>query len=139
MKLKRCPIPSHRGKVNCCGRASRFDRATPPVPKWKTIGPGVRQYPDGHVERTPAAMKHIKDRMIERGELCAACDQPFDDYREVELAHRISKGSGGWKRDDSTPNLVLMHKGSNRAQGSLPLDVYLRDYYKPSHCTGEAA
>lgn len=134
LRPKRCAIPSHRGRTDCCGRSERVERGRPSAPKWKYIGPGIRQYPDGHIERTPAALKRFKDSRLEKGDPCYACHEPFDDYRDVETSHVESKGFNGWKRDDSDPNLVLMHKGANRAQGSMPLDVYLKEFWKPEHC-----
>lgn len=136
MKSKRCPIPAHRGRTDCCGRGERPERGRMAAPKWKYVGPGMRQYPDGHIERTPAAMRAHKEKLLGRGDTCVGCHQAFDDYREVELCHRESKGAGGWKRDDSDPNLVLGHKALNRDQGSMPMDVYLREKYKPEICRG---
>lgn len=134
MKLKaneRCPI--HRSKT-CCGRQDRLARSAIKKPLWNYIGPGVKLYPDGHIERSQSALKRVKDDLLRRGYKCAACGQAFDDYEQVELAHVRSKGFSGSRRNDATENLVLMHRGSNRAQGSLDLDTYLGDYWKPEHC-----
>jgi hypothetical protein len=131
---KPCPIPGHKNSTTCCGRGEQPARAGIKQPKWKYIGPGIRQYPDGHIERTPAALKRRKDELLRQSRPCAACDQHFTDYRDVELGHVRSKGSGGWKRDDSDLNISLLHKGANRAQGSLDLDIYLANYWKPEHC-----
>ena len=130
------PCPIHRGSRTCCGRSQEIPRAVAGKPKYRIIGAGVREYPDGHIERAPAALRAVKDHLLHLGETCIACGKPFTDYGDVELAHRKSKGMAGWKRDDSMPNLVLAHKSMNRAQGSLDLDIYLREYWKPEHCTG---
>ena len=130
---ERCPL---HGRRDCCGR-SIVPRAVNPVPKWRAIGPGVREYPDGRILKMPAALKRRKDYLLKVKTPCAACGEQFDDYREVELAHRESKGMSGWKRNDADTNTTLLHKGANRAQGSLDLDLYLRDYWKPEHCRGE--
>lgn len=131
---ERCPIVSHRGSRTCCGRGELPARAAMKMPIWKLVGPGTRQYPDGHIERSPAALAKRKKFLLERGTPCAACHETFDDFREVELAHIESKGSAGWKRNDDLSNLVLMHKSANRAQGSLSLEIYLTQYWKPEHC-----
>lgn len=131
---KRCPIPSHRGRKNCCGRGEVSARGPISQPKWRYVGPGIRKYPDGHVERTPAALRREKDRRLERGDTCVGCHEPFDDCREVELSHWESKGSGGWKRNDADDNLCLAHKALNRDCGSMDLRVYLREKYKPEIC-----
>lgn len=130
---QRCPI--HK-RLDCCGRSERPARGRMKAPRWKLVGPGVKQFPDGHIERTPAALTRRKNWLLQNGHTCAACHEPFDDYREVELAHRISKGSGGWKRDDSDGNLVLMHKTANRDQGSMDLKTYLATKWKPEICNG---
>lgn len=133
MNSKPCAIPSHRNSTTCCGRGDAPVRGKKSVPKWRTIGAGIRQYPDGHIERTPAALARHKDKLLRRGERCACCGEAFDDYREVELAHIESKGSGGWKRQDADSNLTLMHKSANRIQGSMSLEAYLA-VWKPDHC-----
>ena len=135
---KPCPIPGHRNSITCCGRAAMSERGPKSAPKWKYVGAGIRQYPDGHIERTPAALKRHKDYLLRNSAKCVACEESFNDYREVELAHKHSKGAGGWKRDDSDANLVLMHKSANRTQGSLNLETYLASYWKPEHCKGLA-
>lgn len=126
-----CPI--HRRR-DCCGRAEFHRYAQPKKPSYKTVAPGVRLYPDGHVERSPAALKLIKDRWLMDGHTCEACEDVFESYDDVELAHRRSKGMNGWKRDDSANNLCLLHVGANRACGSMDLETYLATKYKPEHC-----
>src|SRR5208282_647737 len=119
---QRCPI--HHGSRTCCGRAQETPRAPKKSPKWEGIGPGIRKYPDGRIVKTPAALKRRKDFLLKIGVPCAACGEKFEDYREVELAHRFSKGMGGFKRQDSDDNTVLLHRGANREQGSMDLHDY---------------
>jgi hypothetical protein len=135
MKLRpneRCPI--HRGSKTCCGRAQERPRAERPVPKYRLISLGTKLYPDGHIERTPAALRARKDSLLRQCCPCAACGQLFTEYSQVELAHRLAKGMNGWKRDDSDSNTTLMHFLANRMQCSLDLDVYLKEYWRPEHC-----
>lgn len=113
-----CPV---HGKTTCCGR----EDFKPKPKKYETDCRGVRKLPDGRERCSPAILRQRKDTLLKRGDHCAACDQPFDDYREVELAHKVSKGLGGGRRDDSWSNLCLMHKSANREQGSLSLEDYL--------------
>jgi|HubBroStandDraft_1064217.scaffolds.fasta_scaffold624231_2 hypothetical protein len=127
MRVKECRIPG-------CKCGDRPERAKLSAPKWKEIGPGIRQYPDGHIERTPAAMRRFKEHRLSKGDPCFACHEAFTDCREIEVSHVESKGMNGWKRNDADANLVLMHRGANRAQGSMPLDVYLREHWKIEHC-----
>ena len=130
---QRCPI--HK-RLDCCGRRGVAVRGPMKMPKWKAIGPGIKLFPDGHIERTPAALKRRKDWLLQNGGRCAACGEAFDDYRQVELAHMESKGVGGWKRQDADFNLVLMHKTTNRDQGSMDLQTYLNTKWKPEICKG---
>lgn len=120
-----CPIPSHRGSKTCCGRS--IVRTAVAAPKWRLIAPGTKLFPDGHVERSPAALNKVKAMMLRRGDRCIACGDEFSDCSQIELAHKESKGMGGWKRNDDIPNLALMHADENREQGSRSLDVYLAD------------
>jgi hypothetical protein len=136
MNRKPCPIPSHRNSTTCCGRGELPERGRKATPRWKYVGPGIRQYPDGHIERTPAAMGRHKDKLLRRGDVCSACGEGFTNQFEVELSHRHPKGFAGWKRDDSDDNLVLLHKRANGIQGSMPLETFLANW-KPAHCKGE--
>lgn len=125
-KKERCPI--HK-RTDCCGRSEapkRYGRVTP-VLKYRMVAPGIREYPDGREVCSPAALEAKKLHLLRKSNQCVACHRPFDDYRDIELAHRESKGHGGSKRDDSFSNLVLLHRSANRAQGSKPLDVYLKE------------
>ncbi len=134
MKLRAkelCPL--HRRR-DCCGRSQEIARAVTPKPNWRGIGPGVREYPGGRIVKTPAALKRRKDFLLKKETVCAACEEAFTDYREVDLAHREGAGMSGWKRDDSDANTTLLHHGANIAQGSLDLEIYLRDYWRPEHC-----
>jgi hypothetical protein len=126
-----CPIHKRR---TCCGRDEENERAPRKQPKYWYRGPGVKEFPDGHIERSPSALKRVKDQLLATGTRCAACGNEFADYRDAELAHRKSKGMNGWKRDDSLPNLTLLHVTANRDQGSMDLDIYLATKWKLGVC-----
>jgi len=85
----------------------------------------VRVFPDGHIERSPAALKRRKDGLLRQKKPCQACGVEFDDYSDVELAHAGGKGMNGWKRDDSDENTFLLHTLTNRDQGSRSWDDYV--------------
>jgi hypothetical protein len=93
----------------------------------KRVGSGVYVLPDGRIERTPAAKRRVKDEFLKAGKGCVACDEPFLDYSDVELAHISAKGMNGHKADDAIGNLTLMHKEENCEQGSRSLADYLAD------------
>ena len=137
MKLARkarCPI---HGRRDCCGR-SEFHRYAQVKKQghgiWQPVRSGLWRAADGRERCSKAELRRRKDCLLRQGVKCAACGEGFSDYRDVELAHRISKGAGGGNHNDAMPNLTLLHVGANRAQGSLPLDLYLREYWKPSDC-----
>lgn len=113
-----CPIHSRR---DCCGREN-----LPPKPKkYETDNRGVRKFPDGRERCSPSELRRRKETLLRKDPVCAACGRNFDDYRDVELAHKVSKGQGGGKHDDSWENLCLMHSIENREQGSMSLEEYL--------------
>src|SRR4051812_45609385 len=91
-----CPI--HRSKFCCRGgvtiESKRKSR------HYDMVAPGVRRYTDGREVCSDAELKRRKDYLLKASRFCCACEQRFDDYREVELAHVESKGTGSWKRDD---------------------------------------
>jgi len=135
MNSRPCPIPAHKNSTTCCGRGDRPERGKKSEPRWQYVGPGIRKYPDGHIERTPAAIARRKDQLLRRGEVCAACGEAFTNQWEVELGHRVGKGMNGWKRDDSDQNLsLLLHRGANRSQGSVDFETYMASMWKPEHC-----
>jgi len=115
-----CPLHKRR---DCCGRAE-FVR----YPKPKNLSRnGVTTDPDGREKCTPAVLRARKNMLLNRPHpTCAACGEEFTDYRDVELAHKESKGNGGFKHDDRWPNLCLMHLAENREQGSRSLADYLQ-------------
>lgn len=126
MKLRpqeRCPI--HRS-LNCCGRTDPFPGGMHSSAKFREISPGVRVYPDGHIERSPAALKRRKDSLLRARKPCRACGVEFDDYFDVELAHDQPKGFNGWKRDDADENTFLLHTVTNRDQGSRSWEEYVK-------------
>jgi hypothetical protein len=107
---------------DCCGRAEsvRYKK-----PQNRSIN-GVTKYPDGREKCSLAVLRARKNILLNRPHpVCAACGEEFTDYRDVELAHKESKGLGGSKHDDRWPNLCLMHKSENREQGSRSLADYL--------------
>lgn len=112
---ERCPI--HKSFV-CCGRED-VGRLR------KSYSGPVKKLDDGRELCSPAELRRRKHKLLSDGEKCAACGGSFDSYSEVELAHKISKGFNGGKRDDSWRNLCLMHKSENREMGSRTLPDYL--------------
>jgi hypothetical protein len=121
---ERCPI--HRS-FTCCGRQEGSSlRVLRYTPKFREIQPGVKLFPDGHIERSPAALKRRKDALLREKKPCRACEVEFDDYSDVELAHDQPKGFNGWKRDDSDGNTFLLHTVTNRDQGSRSWEDYQR-------------
>lgn len=128
MKLPRnakCPI---HGGYYCCGRTHPAFQSR----KFPSRN-GVTVQEDGREICSLAEKRRRKDRLLKAHPFCAACEilEPeqasFDDYRDVELAHKNSCGMGGFRRDDRIPNLCLMHKACNREQGSRTFDQYVAD------------
>lgn len=124
---ERCPLPEHNRSRTCCGRGDFVPIKKRHEITRKLIGRGTYQLPDGRIFRNPAAKKRVKDEFLKVGKGCAACDEPFRDYADVELAHIESKGMNGHKADDAIGNLTLMHKWENQEQGSRSLEDYLAD------------
>jgi 5-methylcytosine-specific restriction endonuclease McrA len=114
-KNAKCPL---HGGYYCCGRERP---AADPY-----VRHGVKKHDDGRETCTPAELRRRKNMLLKSDPVCAACGKVFDDYRDVELAHKESKGMNGWKTDDSWENLCLMHRDENREQGSRPLTEYLK-------------
>lgn len=131
------PCPIHDGSKTCdCHGESKSARPDPRKKGIWELVRGVWTAPDGRQKKTPAQLRKRKIDLLEMHVYCQACQKGFDDYRQVELAHRSGKGNGGAFRDDSDANTTLLHFGANRAQGSMPLDVYIREKWKPEHCNG---
>jgi hypothetical protein len=138
MKLPRnakCPL---HGGYYCCGRERPASQ-----PKKFPSRNGITVLDDGREICSKAEKRRRKDRLLKSHPFCAACEilspetARFDDYREVELAHKESCGFGGFKRDDRMENLCLMHKRCNREQGSRSLDQYLADKQKSNSAPEE--
>lgn len=123
------PCPLHNNSRFCCGRESRTKAKAQKFPSRN----GVTQMPGDREVCTPAVLRRRKDILIRKHPFCAACEildpdnAKFTEYDQIELAHRESKGNGGFKHDDSWPNLCLMHKACNREQGSRSFDQYIAD------------
>lgn len=130
---KRCPL---HGRTDCCGRseAPRYKQVKKQSRGiWKRIGGGRWKAADGREKWSPAALRKHKEFLVKtRRDPCAACGEPFTDYRDIELSHVHGKGIGGAFRDDS--KTVLMHARANREQGSMDLETYLKTKWKPEHC-----
>jgi hypothetical protein len=124
---ERCPIPAHKGSRTCCGRGDFKKIKTRHEVTRKVVGRGTYLLPDGRIERDKAALRRVKNDFLKAGKGCAACDLPFLEYGDVELAHIESCGMNGHKRNDAIGNLTLMHKDENREQGSRSLADYLAD------------
>lgn len=114
------PCPLHRGRKDCCGRAPFTPRPGKNPQRF-----GITFMADGREICSPAKLRERKDQMIRRGDSCGFCGEAFTDYSEIELCHDKSKGSGGFKKDDSWGNIFLGHKAENCEQGSRPLADYL--------------
>jgi hypothetical protein len=118
-----CPL--HRSKRCACHGPDevRLTRKR----KYEIRTDGTRVFPDGREVCAPGVLKRRKDQLIKQDPSCIACGEGFKTYEEIELAHKESKGNGGFKRDDRWPNLALMHKNGNRRQGSKPLEYFLAE------------
>lgn len=137
MKLKaNQPCPLHRGSKVCCGRSeaarTRIQKRGHGI--WQFVRSGLWRAPDGRERCSAAELRRRKDGLLRQGVRCAACGEGFADYRDVELAHLSGKGMSGAFHNDSLANLTLMHQRANREQGSMDLQSYLRDKWKPEHC-----
>src|ERR1700735_2769172 len=106
--------------------------------RYEVIFGAIRRYPDGR-EVFQNNGKGIAERLRRKMELllgeskCEACGAHVND-EESELSHRTGKGIGGSKEDSRMANLMLLHTGANRAQGSMPFDYYMKNCYRPEHC-----
>ena len=131
-----CPL--HNGRRDCCGR-SEFVRYAQVKKQghgiWKPTGAtGILRSDDGREKCSKAVLRWRKDSLLRQGIVCEACHEPFTDYRDVELSHRVGKGLGGSTHNDAYTNLTLLHARANREQGSLDLETYLAKKWKPEHC-----
>lgn len=118
------PCPLHRNSRTCSCHPEpvvKFQRER----KIQSFG-GIKKMPDGREVCSPAIRRQRKDRMMELGLNCIACHKPFASYSDAELGHRNSKGMNGHKTDDSWGNIGLIHAWTNRDQGSMSLDDYLK-------------
>ena len=115
-KGERCPI--HKSFF-CCGR-----ERTPRKQVESVIRVIDDSHPRGYREIcSEAELRRRKDELIRQGVGCLYCPEPFTDYRQVELAHKISKGMGGFKHDSHRDNLGLAHRFCNRKNGSKSQEV----------------
>jgi 5-methylcytosine-specific restriction endonuclease McrA len=101
---------------------------------WQFIRPGLWRAPDGREKCSASELRRRKNRLLNENPVCTACGRTFDDYRDVELSHKVSKGLGGSKHDDRILNLTLLHRNANRDQGSQDLETYLKEKWKPEIC-----
>ncbi len=120
-KGERCPL---HNSFYCCGRS----KPKPRKQSFRQTGPVIRvmdnSHPRGYREECSAAeLRRRKNELIRQSVSCLYCTEPFTDYRQVELAHRNSKGMGGFKRDDHRDNLGLAHRWCNRKNGSRSAEV----------------
>lgn len=134
MKLKtkeRCPL--HR-RFDCCGRSPIVVERKRTKGTWTLIRSGLWRAEDGRERCSAAELRRRKNRLLQEGHVCAACEVGFSDYRDVELGHRVSKGFSGATRDDRFSNLILLHVNANRDQGSMDFDTYMKTKWKPEIC-----
>jgi 5-methylcytosine-specific restriction endonuclease McrA len=132
---ERCPL---HGRRDCCGRSGMRRYAQPKHSQkgiWIPVHPGLWRSADGREKCSPRELRKRKDQIIRKNPVCVACGEKFVDYYGIELSHREAKGMGGARRNDAWTNLVLMHAGANRQQGSVDLPIYLAQMWKPEHCT----
>lgn len=120
-KGERCPI--HKSFF-CCGR----ERKKPERQTAAVIRVMDDHHPRGYREIcSEEELRRRKHELIAKDEGCLYCSDPFDDYRQVELAHKQSKGLGAAKfgafHDDHRENLGLAHKPCNRRNGSKSQEV----------------
>lgn len=114
-KGERCPI---HNSYFCCGREKKVVQTAPVIREMDD------SHPRGYREIcTEAELRRRKDELIRKGNGCMYCPDAFSDYRQVELAHKVSKGSGGFKHDDHRDNLGLAHRWCNRKNGSKSQEV----------------
>lgn len=118
--------PMHRSKW-CCGRGGNKLASKRNSRHYEMIAPGVKRYEDGREVCSDSALKKRKDQLLKTKPVCEACGQIFSDYRDVDLAHVESKGSGSWKRQDAFSNLRLLHRDTNLACGSRNLIEYMKE------------
>lgn len=126
---ERCPL---HGRRDCCGRTATA-KAKHEL-KYQQIAPGVRLYPGKREVCSLAVLRRRKHQMLASHPVCEACGEKFENYSQVELGHRVQKGMGGSKRRDNQDNLILLHYGANREQGSMDFDYYMNNCYHPEHC-----
>jgi hypothetical protein len=113
-----CPI---HGSLFCCGRE--------PVPRKRTVRPGVQRIEDPHHPRgyrelrSPAEMRKLLNRkIVEQDRICTICYQEFTDYNDVVPDHIDPKGMGGAWRDDHPDNIQAVHYWCNSGKGSSSID-----------------
>ncbi len=132
-----CPL--HRRR-DCCGRAEVHRYAQVKKQRhgiWVPVRSGLWRAADGREKASPRELRRRKDKMLRDGVPCAACGEIFLDYRDAELAHREGKGMGSGSRNDALSNLILLHARANADQGSMDLETYLAEKWKPEICGGK--
>jgi HNH endonuclease len=113
----------HRRR-NCCGRESSRTRSNgKDATVWITIAPGVKRNKlDGRERRSPSAMRKLLGQKVQEQKfICAICDKPFTDVRDIVPDHREPKGLGGARRDDCPSNIQAAHSWCNLDKGSRRL------------------
>ena len=83
----------------------------------------TKTHRDGRVVLSKYAAKKKRDEVLLRireGRLviCAICLKPIWKEEDLEMDHKVPRGMGGGKRDDSSANLRPSHCACNREKGS---------------------
>lgn len=133
---QKCPLHPRMESCVCRGTSKAPTRLRQVKIGWVQVRIGVQRAPDGREKCSKAELARRKFKLLDEHPYCAACGNKFEAIWEAELAHRTGKGLGGGKEDSRMENLTLLHALANRHQGSIPLDIYLRDYWKDWHCKG---
>lgn len=132
--MKRCALHPRDKSCPCQPPAKSPARLRSAKIGWIQVRMGVHRAPDGREKCSKAELARRKDKLLTEHPYCAACGERFRYTWEAELSHKISKGMNGGKEDSRMSNLVLLHKSANREQGSMDLEIYLREKWKPESC-----
>lgn len=132
--MKRCPLHPREKACGCLPAAKSPNRLRQVKIGWLQVRIGVHRAPDGREKCSKAELARRKNKLLQDHPYCAACGKRFNFVWEAELGHIASKGMQGWKEDSRMSNLVLLHKAANWDQGSMDLEAYLREKWKPEIC-----
>ena len=135
LRPKRCPLHPRQEECPCFVRKSPRRLRQAKI-GWTQVRIGVQRAPDGREKCSKAELQRRKYLLLETHPYCEACGKKFEFLWEAELSHRTGKGIGGGQEDSRITNLVLLCRATNRDQGSMDLDLYLKTKWKPEICRG---